>query len=97
MAIVRVNKSEEYDVFIGRPSKFGNPFVLGQGGTRSEVIAKFEEYLRTHSDLDQLLNELDGKRIACFCSTEQKCHGEVYIKLFKERAYNTKMKDVLDF
>jgi len=97
MAIIRVNKLEEYDIFIGRPSKFGNPFVLGQDGTRSEVIAKFEQYLRTHPELDQLLDELDGKRIACFCSVEQKCHADVYIKLLKERIHNTKMKDVLDF
>jgi hypothetical protein len=27
-------------VYVGRPSKWGNPFVIGRDGTRDEVIAK---------------------------------------------------------
>jgi hypothetical protein len=27
-------------VYIGRGSKWGNPFVIGRDGTRAEVIAK---------------------------------------------------------
>ena len=27
---------------------------------------------------------MKGKRIACFCSKEEKCHGDVYIDLLKE-------------
>ena len=32
-------------VYIGRPSKWGNPFVIGKDGTREEVIAKFKNYI----------------------------------------------------
>jgi len=27
-------------VYIGRPSKWGNPFVIGRDGSRADVIAK---------------------------------------------------------
>lgn len=98
MAIVRVNKLQEYDVFVGRPSKFGNPFIIGRDGNRFEVIAKFEQYLRNHPDLNNLLDELNNKRIACWCDVNmEKCHGDVFIKLLNERNYNNTMKDLLDF
>lgn len=38
-------KKEPYDVYIGRPSKWGNPFVIGKDGTREEVIAKYAEWI----------------------------------------------------
>jgi hypothetical protein len=28
-------------VYVGRPSKWGNPFVIGRDGSRDEVIAKY--------------------------------------------------------
>lgn len=34
-----VNKSyAKFDVYIGRPSKYGNPFIVGVDGTREELI-----------------------------------------------------------
>lgn len=29
-------------VYIGRPSIWGNPFVIGKDGSRDDVIAKYE-------------------------------------------------------
>ena len=34
-------KRARYDVYIGRPSKWGNPYVIGPDGTREQVIAKY--------------------------------------------------------
>ena len=31
--------------YIGRPSIWGNPFVIGKDGTRGEVIEKYERWL----------------------------------------------------
>ena len=31
-------------VYIGRTGKWGNPFVIGRGGTRAEVIAKYRNW-----------------------------------------------------
>ena len=40
-------KREPYDVYIGRPGPWGNPFEIGTDGTREEVIAKYEEWIKS--------------------------------------------------
>lgn len=68
-------------VYIGRPSKWGNPFVIGRDGTRKEVIEKFEKYLLARpSLLSTAKSELAGKDLVCFCAP-QACHGDVFVKL----------------
>ena len=34
-------KREPFDIYIGRPSKWGNPFVIGRDGNREQVIEKY--------------------------------------------------------
>lgn len=70
-------------VFIGRPSIWGNPYVIGYDGTRTEVIEKYEAYMRSRADLMAALPELKGCNLMCFCSPLP-CHGDVLIKLVKE-------------
>lgn len=76
-----VNKYHKipYDVYIGRGSIWGNPFVIGKDGTREEVIEKYEEYLVNSPELLSKLPELRGKTLACFCKP-QKCHGDIIAK-----------------
>ena len=73
-------KTKEKDnyVYIGRGSKWGNPFVIGKHGTRDEVIKQYKRYLWESKELMGSLEELDGKTLGCFCSP-QKCHGDVLI------------------
>jgi hypothetical protein len=73
-------KKEPFDVYIGRPSKWGNPFSIGKDGTREEVIAKYEEWILTQQHLLDALPELKDKTLGCWCSP-QACHGDVLIKL----------------
>lgn len=77
MKVVHCKKAK-YDVYIGRPSKWGNPFVVGKDGTREEVIEKFEKYLLS-SPLMTQLHELKGKILACWCSPKA-CHGDVLLR-----------------
>lgn len=65
-------------VYIGRPSKWGNPFVIGKHGNRANVIAKYEQYL-CDSPLIAQVSELKGKDLVCWCSPEG-CHGDVLLK-----------------
>jgi len=65
-------------VYIGRPSKWGNPFRLGYDGNRDEVIAKFEDYAK--ANLMPYIHQLRGKNLLCFCHP-QKCHGDVLVRL----------------
>lgn len=96
MLPVRVDKSEPYDIFIGRPSKFSNPFIIGKDGTRTDVIRKFEEYFKTHSQLDKFVKELDGKKIACWCSLDEKCHGDSIIAIIKHRCKLLDLNDLFE-
>lgn len=75
-------KKSSYDVYIGRPSKWGNPFIIGRDGTREEVINKYRQWILNKPELIKDLHELVGKILGCWCSPET-CHGEVLIKLTK--------------
>jgi hypothetical protein len=76
-------KRDEYDVYIGRGSKWGNPYVIGKDGTRKQVIQKYERYLlMRRNDLLNDLQELKDKTLGCWCFPKA-CHGDVLIKLIK--------------
>ena len=80
-SIVVHAKRHAYDVFIGRPSKWGNPFVVGRDGTREQVIAKYRDWILTQPDLLAAIHqELADKRLGCFC-VPHPCHGDVLVEL----------------
>lgn len=81
---MRVVKGGFVGTYIGRPSIFGNPFVIGRDGSREQVIAKFEEYARSNKQLLQAIRALDENAVLrCFCKPLA-CHGDIIIKLWKE-------------
>jgi hypothetical protein len=67
-------------VYIGRPTKWGNPFVIGPDGTRQEVVQKYKDYILSNQSLLSQVHELRGKDLICFCAPQQ-CHGDVLIEL----------------
>ncbi len=68
-------------VYVGRPSKFGNPFVIGRDGTRAEVIAKYKQFLLSKPWLvEAAKKELKGKDLMCWCSPEA-CHADVLLHI----------------
>lgn len=70
-------KRAAFDVYIGRPSSWGNPFVIGKDGTRADVIAKYRAWLEARPELvARAKAELRGKVLACWCSPAA-CHGDV--------------------
>ena len=67
--------------FIGRPSKWGNPFVIGRDGTREEVVSKYEQWLMRQPELVAAAKtELAGKDLYCFCAPLP-CHGDVLLRI----------------
>jgi hypothetical protein len=53
-----VNKRiDAFDVYIGRGSVWGNPFVIGKDGDRAEVIRKYEDYFENSPHLIARLPE----------------------------------------
>ena len=79
-------KREEFDVYIGRGSRWGNPYSHKVGtlaehvvGSRTEAIQKFEEYLLSNEELMASLPELKGKILGCFCKPKS-CHGDILLR-----------------
>lgn len=76
-------------IYIGRPTKWGNPFVIGKDGTREEVIRKYEDYLQNSPELlVQIQSELRGKDLICFCYPNA-CHGDVLLKIANGENHET--------
>lgn len=88
-----VNKYHKipYDIYIGRGSKWGNPFSHMEStkaqykvATREEAIKKYREWILTQDKLLRDLHELKGKVLCCFCKP-QACHGDVLAELADRR------------
>ena len=77
-------RKEPYDVYIGRPGKWGNPFIVGKHGTREEVVEKYRKWI-VMEGIYKLkdLSELKGKRLGCYCAPLA-CHGDVLVELVEE-------------
>jgi hypothetical protein len=67
-------------VYIGRGSKWGNPFRIGPDGDRAAVIAKYERWLADQHQLLRALDELRGRDLVCFCAPAA-CHGDLLLRL----------------
>jgi hypothetical protein len=79
MRVVNLRK-EQYEVYIGRGGKWGNPFVIGKDGDREIVIKKYKEYLLGNKELLESLKELEGKVLGCYCKPYG-CHGDVLVEM----------------
>nr|VFK44660.1 MAG: protein of unknown function (DUF4326) [Candidatus Kentron sp. TC]VFK46151.1 MAG: protein of unknown function (DUF4326) [Candidatus Kentron sp. TC]VFK54126.1 MAG: protein of unknown function (DUF4326) [Candidatus Kentron sp. TC] len=77
--VANIDRGEKYDIYIGRGSKWGNPYAVGfDGNDRDEAIRKFEYdfergFLRFSKE-DVL--KLKGKTLGCHCKPAA-CHGDV--------------------
>ena len=82
-----VNKKRKpFDVYIGRGSDWGNPFVIGKDGNRRAVINKYRRWIQKQPTLLKRIPELDGKRLGCFCKPRV-CHGDVLAELLSEHRH----------
>jgi len=72
-------KKEKYDIYIGRGSIWGNPFLIGKDGTREDVIEKYEKYLLGNLSLMRKLPLLENKILGCWCKPKA-CHGDILVK-----------------
>lgn len=79
--VINIRKEHnENAVYIGRGSKWGNPYRIDVHGTRNEVIRMYEEHLMTSPELLKDLHELKGRDLACFCAPKA-CHGDLLLKM----------------
>lgn len=80
------DKIPEDAVYVGRPSKWGNPFSIGRDGTREQVLRDFRDWLPTQPHLiEQAKVELRGKDLVCFCAPLD-CHARDWLRVANAKA-----------
>lgn len=86
-------KFDPYDVYIGRPSKWGNPFSHKDNtlakfkvSTVEEAVQKYHEWILQQPELiQQAKQELAGKILGCWCRPKNGfngkvlCHGQILV------------------
>lgn len=81
-------------VYVGRPTKYGNPFLIGYTSpsdntklmTREDAIILYERWLRQRvKGNPHFLDELKGKDLACWCPLNKSCHADVLLKFLEEK------------
>ena len=93
-------KKEKFDIYIGRPSKWGNPYSHKNDtiaefkvDTRQESIKKYEEYLLNNKELMNSLHELKYKTLGCWCYPLS-CHGDI-LKKYVDKLENLDKRNQL--
>ena len=79
---------EDYDVYIGRGSIWGNKYEIGKDGTRKEVIDKYRKYVLNNKELMNLLPFLKDKILGCWCKPKA-CHGDVLQEIIEGKTILT--------
>lgn len=82
--VVNLRKAN-YDIYIGRGSKWGNPFKMRNNSEaeRNRVCDEYEKHFWT-TDLVNDLHELKGRTLGCYCKP-LRCHGDFLVRLVNER------------
>ena len=77
-------KKSPYDFYIGRGSKWGNPFEMKNYSKdeRDRVCDEYEKWFWT-TDLPKQIGELKGKVLGCYCKP-LRCHGDFLARLANE-------------
>src|SRR5215510_11077505 len=87
--MIRIENKKTYrgdGVYIGRPSLLGNPFRIGENGTRAEVISLYRAWLwrqiKLRGDVYEELKRLAARAkngdlvLICWCKPAN-CHGDI--------------------
>lgn len=85
----------ENTVYVGRGSRWGNPYVVGKDGTAEECIKKYSDMLFPYSHesgsiddffisasmFEDIVNNLRGKNLACWCALDSPCHADLLLEI----------------
>lgn len=77
-------------VYVGRPSKWGNPYKIGSGygsywaTTPRQAVISFRKFINARWLKKMIKDELKNKNLACWCPLDQKCHADILLKIANE-------------
>lgn len=70
-------------VYVGRPTKWGNPYIVGKDGTQEECVRHYAHwlYMSAQADIREAARkELRDKDLVCWCYPRP-CHAEVLLRV----------------
>jgi hypothetical protein len=73
----------EGDVYVGRPTKWGNPHRVGPLSA-ADAVARYRADLlagRLPITVDDARRELRGRNLLCWCPSDHPCHADVLLDL----------------
>ena len=80
-------------VYVGRPSRWGNPFRVKEEKFRQASINLFREYAIKQLEKDpNWLKPLQGKDLVCWCAPLP-CHADVLLELANNEAITFKREE----
>jgi Domain of unknown function (DUF4326) len=68
-------------VYVGRPSKWGNPHNVTKYQTREACIDAYRRLVTSYPKYRMWMSELRGKNLACWCRLDQPCHADVLLEI----------------
>ena len=71
-------------VVVARPSRWGNPFIIGRDGTQAQCVTRYRQWLRQarQRGLRQAAcTALRGYNLACWCAPGAPCHADILLGL----------------
>jgi hypothetical protein len=75
----------ENTVYVGRGSRYGNPYRVGIDGNRYEVLYLYVQWLsEIMEENPDFLKLLKGKDLACWCPLDKPCHADILLDLANE-------------
>ena len=71
-------------VYVGRPTKWGNPYTVTGVATLEMCLKVYRSWLRREVKNNPLfLEPLRGKDLACWCSLDKPCHADILLEMLK--------------
>jgi Domain of unknown function (DUF4326) len=76
----------ENTVYVGRPTKWGNPFRITPECDRETAIARFRAWLLDPSRTEgptiaEIQRDLRGRNLACWCRPDLPCHADILLEI----------------
>jgi len=70
-------------VYVGRPSMWGNPFVVGEDGSQGECVELYRQWVAEPERVTlrrAIRRDLRGKDLVCWCAPKP-CHADVLLEI----------------
>ena len=80
-------KMPDNTVYVGRGSKWGNPYLPSEckDGATGAVDAFRVLVESVPETIEEIINDLKGKNLACWCGIDKICHADVLLKLANQK------------